>query len=187
MSVVAIDVGYRNFAWIKVDANSWDQPLIWRHEDWWTHRKGRPTRLDILRMTCRWIATNHVYLKNAKRIILERQLKIPFAVMNACIYAKFPDQCEFVSPNTVGAFWGLPSRRKPKKAAGINVVLAHGLTFPDARKADDLADTWLMAMRVLVLSNEVPRETLRKAKDAHTLRERTVLRSLPQANADASS
>lgn len=187
MSIVAIDVGYRNFAWIKVDAYSWNDPLIWRHEDWWCGRGGRPSREDILRMTCRWITTNFNYLKNAKRIILERQLKIPFAVMNACIYARFPEQCEFISPNTVGAFWGLPSRRKAKKAAGITTVLSHGLSFPDARKADDLADTWLMAVRVLVLSNEVPRQMLREAKAEHIRRKQIDSRVLQLTTSDTSS
>ena len=173
MSIVAIDVGYRNFAWIKIDKSSWIKPLIWRHEDWWAHQRGKPSRLDILQMTNRWIKTNHAYLKHATRIILERQLKIPFAVMNACIFSHYPEQVEFVSPNTVGAFWSLPSRRKLKKARGIAVVREHGLRFPDARKADDLADAWLMAMRHAVITNLVPRQDLQRAKDAHSLQTHT--------------
>lgn len=150
MNVIAIDMGYRNFAFIHVHSDDWRNPIAWCHEDLWYGRKGKPSTKQLLHMAHQWEVRNHLALQNADCIILETQLKKPFALMNTMIASRHWDRVVYMNPLTVGAFWKLPVRRAQKKPAGVARVKQFGIAFPNVKgKEDDLADAWLMAMKHL--------------------------------------
>ncbi len=152
MRVCAIDAGTRNFAWCIVDNNNWRDPLHWQREDLWVPRAGRrgtPTKDDIIDITVKWVNAHRALLDTCDLVVLERQMRVPYIIMNTVIHTSFYGKCEQVHPMTVGSFWKLPKKREAKKRAGV-AVAQHFAEIPRAVKTDDLADAWLMAVYYLV-------------------------------------
>jgi len=142
--VLAIDVGYRNFAWCAVNPHgvvSHDNVDLWAPR---AKRRRVPTRTDLVAITREWCIQHAELLATSDRIVLENQMREPFIVMNTVLHALFFDKVVVVHPMTVGAYWHLPTTRAQKKAAGIQIALENGVYLPEG-KQDDLADTWLMA------------------------------------------
>lgn len=160
--VVAIDVGYRNMGCCYMTADNPHRPHTWQVFDLWhAHRsKGTPTVQDLVQITRRWCDIYESMLQRADAIVLENQMRTPFHVMNAVINTLYPDKCIYYDARTVGRFWNLPTKRAPKKIAGVNTVLLNGLQFPDVDKEDDMADAWLMAAFHLCKVNSIPRHAL---------------------------
>ena len=164
--VVAIDAGYRNFAWCCVDRFSWKQPLHWRLEDLWPRRAGRrakPQREDIIRFTMDWCQDHEDELKKADVIVLEKQMRVPFIVQNTVFRVLFPEKVRMVHAMTVGAYFKLPKTRDKKKAAAVEFLQVSGIQFPRLpryKKKDDLADAWLMAVYQLQQEGQVEKDEL---------------------------
>ena len=66
--------------------------------------------------------------------------------MNSFIASKYWYKTHLLSPMRLCSKFKLPRTREEKKAATIRIVKQNGVVIPDARKADDLADAWLMCM-----------------------------------------
>lgn len=148
--VCAIDAGYRNFAYCIVDNLSWNAPLVWRKEDLWGRRKGTPTNRDLIAITQTWCENNREMLGACDCILLEKQMRIPFIVMNTVIQAHHFNASEVISPNTFGAFFKLPKKRIPKKMATIELCQKHTIMPDQYDKIDDLADAWMMSVWGLI-------------------------------------
>lgn len=162
-SVCAIDVGYRNFAYCFVNPSNWRQPLQWAHEDLWAPQPGRrqrPQEQDLVQIMWEWCQRHRLMLEQCDCIVLERQMRTNFKLMNTVVQALFYGKVVQVHPMTVGTFWNLPKTRDAKKAAGINVVTHNGARFPNGRKLDDMADAWLMALYQMVQYDVVKRNEL---------------------------
>lgn len=162
--VCAIDAGTRNFAWCVVDNLNWKVPLHWKKEDLWAPKPGRrltPTKEDIIDITVAWARTNWQTLDSCDVVVLEKQIRTPFIVMNTVLNTLFYDRCVQVHPMTVGSFFKLPKKRIDKKAAGIRVVNLHA-DLPVALKTDDLADAWLMAVYLLIEKQGISKQDLRE-------------------------
>lgn len=142
--VCAVDAGYRNFAWCVVDSNNWRTPLRWVNEELWQH-DFKPNNDDIVHVTVQWCRRNKALLDQCDVIILEKQMRDRFLIMNACIHALFFGKVQSVDPRTIGAHYKLPRKRAEKKPAGVAVARSYGVEFPVAYKLDDYADAWLMA------------------------------------------
>lgn len=151
--VCAIDVGTRNFAWCVVDKQNFLVPVHWALEDLWKSTK-KPTNTDAVRFTLEWLERNRGLLENCDEIILERQMRDIFIVINTVIHCHYFPKVRIRAPQSIGAFWKLPRKREPKKAAGIAIVRAVGCKLP-AGKVDDLCDAWLMATMVLLERGDV--------------------------------
>lgn len=160
--VCAIDAGTRNFAFCTVDAHNWTKPLHWQKVDLWPpsrHRKQKPTRQDVIRITRNWVYDNRTMLDECDVIVLERQMRDTFIIMNTVIQTLLFDKCQVVAPVTVGAFYQLPRKRADKKAAGIEAVQLYA-EIPKSVKTDDLADAWLMAVYGLIQQRALPKQAL---------------------------
>lgn len=147
--VCAIDAGTRNFAWCIVDKDRWREPAIWRREDLWAPAPGRrrkPTKNDLVEIAVGWYKRNRPLLRTCDLIVLENQIREQFIVLNTALHALMHPQVQVVHPMSVGSFWGLPKTRELKKPAGVQVCRANGVALVEGEKADDLADTWLMAV-----------------------------------------
>jgi len=142
--VTAIDIGYRNFSWCTLNAHeivSHDNVDLWRPQ---AKRRRQPTKNDLVDITVNWCKQHKQLLDDSDRIVLENQMREPFIVMNTVIHALYHDKVIVVHPMTVGAYWHLPVVRAQKKAAAIALAQFHGVAL-HADKADDMADTYLMA------------------------------------------
>ena len=153
--VCAIDVGTRNFAYCVVDNNHWREPRQWNRVDLWEPKAGRsrkPSTDDVVCITHRWCDENRQMLLECDVIMLEKQMRTTFIVMNTVIQSLFFTRTRVVSPMTVGSFFNLPKTREAKKAAGVSVCRKYARVDDVAQvgKLDDLADTWMMAMYGLV-------------------------------------
>jgi len=145
--VIAIDAGYKNFAWCFLDSNIVKKPF-WQRQCLW-HGRAPPDETSIIAMTLRWLEGHRELLNIASAIVLEKQMRTPFQVMNAVIHSQYFDKCQQVDPRTIGAYWHLPRKREAKKEAGIETVRANGVEIPNG-KCDDVCDAWLMARWKLV-------------------------------------
>lgn len=153
--VCAIDAGYRNFAWCVVDGNNWRSPLYWVNEELWPH-DFKPNNDDIVQVTVQWCQRNKAMLDQCDHIVLERQMRDRFLVMNAVIHALFFGKVQSVSPQGIGAYYRLPRKRPAKKHAGVAYARKFA-QFPAGEKIDDLADAWLMATWKLFDGGHDPR------------------------------
>ena len=158
--MLAIDPGYRNFAFCSIDNFNYLNPHKWQHEDLWKGRKGTPSRTELMEMMNDWCSRNQEELAKADVIVVERQMRKPFIAMECFIVGRYYHKTKVVHAATVGKFWGLPGTREQKKAVGISRCMEAGLEFPDVDKQDDLADAWLMAMRYICLYGGVDKKTL---------------------------
>ncbi|MGB0548739.1 MAG: hypothetical protein ACPGR8_06355 [Limisphaerales bacterium] len=151
MRVIGVDAGYRNLAWSTL-LNG--RAMAWRHVDLWRGRRGRPSRDDMFRITLDWLRAHHEEFTRADAIVLERQMKVPFIIQNVVIRSHFPDKTFIVSPMTICAFYGIPKKRKAKKAATIAALQRAG--FSCHVKCDHRYDAMSLALYHYCTANEVP-------------------------------
>lgn len=145
MKIVAIDAGYRNFAWISLVAGDWRHPLQWRKEDICPDA-STPSVDALLGATVKWCDDNQPMLDDADAIVFERQIHRKYMVINAAIRSRWFGKTSEYSPSTVGKFFGLPGDRASKKKAAVNLV-SRNLELPRMyKKKDDLADAMLLAI-----------------------------------------
>jgi hypothetical protein len=158
LQVAAIDVGYRNFACCILDNMTLrnPDPTTWKRYDLWAPKKGRrgkPTSDDLRTITRDWCLEHQHELAQCDVIVLERQMRKPFIIMNTVIWTIFADKVIIRHPMTVGTFWGLAKTREQKKADGVKTVLLNTRSdeFQNVpHKQDDMADTWLMCVYEMV-------------------------------------
>ena len=152
VNVLAIDVGYRNFAWCCVDSENWQSPTQWQLQDLWKFKVGRrntPTRDDLVEMMVKWYERNKTMIDTVDYVVLENQMRTPFIVMNVVLQTLMYGKVTIVHPMTVGAFWKLPVTRAEKKAKGVKICEQFTGKKLKGEKVDDLADSWLMAVWLL--------------------------------------
>jgi hypothetical protein len=157
LSVLAIDVGTRNFAFCFLTKATIHRPPIWHKEQ--VCLEAAPKEQDIIRCMKVWINNNYITLKGASVIILETQLRDNFKCMNIVLQTMF-DHCHVVSPNTIGAFYRLPKKREFKKKAAVDLVKSILPIPPNFQKQDDLADCYLMALWGLLYCGAISREEI---------------------------
>lgn len=151
MRVIGVDAGYRNLAWATLING---RAVSWRHVDLWRGRRGRPTRDDMFRITVDWLRAHHAEFRRADAIVLERQMKVPFIIQNTVIRSHFPDKTFVVSPLTICAFYGIPKKRKAKKAATIATLKRMG--FVCHVDCDHRYDAMSLALWHYCLANDRP-------------------------------
>ncbi len=154
MNVLAIDAGFRNFSWVSLVAGNWRAPYQWGKADICPDNP-KPSHQDLRIATVRWCDDNHGILDAAQHIVLERQIKPKFIIINTVVFARYPGKTVEYSPKTVGKFHGLPGDRSAKKKAAVDLV-ARNLELPRIyKKKDDLADAMLLAIYHMSLTSEV--------------------------------
>ncbi len=149
--MLAIDPGYRNFAWCVIDNLDWRTPRVWQREDLWAGRGGKPTRNQLYAELQAWCVRNTWQLRAATHVVMESQMRKLFIALEGFLAGKCHAKLCIVHPTAVGRWWQLPTTRERKKLAGVGRVLEAGMRFPvNDDKTDDLADAWMMAVRTLV-------------------------------------
>lgn len=156
---LAIDIGYRNFSWIVLDNLRPLTPRVWNVEDLWVNQRKKPTRSDIYKVLRLWCARNHAQLEMAHSIVIESQMRKLYIAMESFLVGKYSNKTTTVHPKSICSFWNLPGKREAKKQATIDLCKSLDLQFPAANKFDDLADTFVIAARQLVLRGGVSKET----------------------------
>lgn len=147
-TVLAIDAGYRNFAWCLVAGDGIHQPMAWCVEDILPAKVKADTD-TLAEATRAWCVRHKLMLDNVDHVVLEKQMRSHFHVINAVIQTQVaPGKTTYYHPSTVGAFWQLPRKREQKKPAGVRVVKANVQNMPTTwtSKQDDLADAWLLGV-----------------------------------------
>lgn len=109
-----------------------------------------PNDEDLVAITLKFCQDNQAVLRMCDAVVLERQMRRAFVIMNTVISTFFHGRVRVVTPLKVSNFFHLPSTRSAKKAATIALAIKNGLQFPPAPKNDDLADAWMMALYVLI-------------------------------------
>jgi hypothetical protein len=140
--VLGIDAGYKNFAYCELQEGI-RRPFTWKNVSLF---EGSYDEEKLFAGTMQWCLDNADLLKAVDRIVLERQMKMKFAVINTVIRSLYYKKTIVVNPLTVGKHYGLPRTRAEKKKAAVNYVSK--LTAFNAsatRKKDDLADSYLLA------------------------------------------
>jgi len=158
ISVLALDVGTRNLGVCWVSADNHRQPKEWMRVDLLSHARNKsPSTEDIVRLTVHWVRNHATWFNECDAIVLEKQMRTPFIVMNSVISALHLEKVHIVHPLRVGKFWGLPTTRAAKKKAAIATVAQNGAVIPHDThdKYDDMADAYLMAVYQLCQMNAV--------------------------------
>jgi len=161
--VLAIDAGTRNFAYCVTDNNSWQAPLIWKSEDLWAPRPGRsikPSIEDIVEITHNWCMRNRDMIRSCTLIVLERQMRKSFIVMNTVIQALFYDRTKVVHPMTVAQVFKLLKTRNEKKAATVEMCKRNCVMPVEHLKQDDLADAWMYCIWGMIQKNAFSMKSL---------------------------
>lgn len=140
--VLGIDAGYKNFAYCELQEGI-KRPFTWKNLALF---EGVYDEEKLFAGTMQWCLDNADLLKSVDRIVLERQMKMKFAVINTVIRSLHYKKTIVVNPLTVGKHYGLPRTRAEKKKAAVNYV-SKLCAFPASatRKKDDLADSYLLA------------------------------------------
>jgi hypothetical protein len=140
-TVIGIDVGYANLACCSLDAN-WSSPIRWTNE---RILEGKYTEEKLWSVTYQWCRENREFLGEASMIVLERQIEAPFKMMNTVIRTLYPNTAVVISPKTISAKYGRSHTRKEKKQEAVELV-SKNVMLPRAKKKDDLADSYLLAL-----------------------------------------
>ena len=140
--VLGIDAGYKNFAYCELQEGI-KRPFTWKNLALF---EGVYDEEKLFAGTMQWCLDNADLLESVDRIVLERQMKMKFAVINTVIRSLHYKKTIVVNPLTVGKHYGLPRTRSEKKKAAVNYV-SKLCAFPASatRKKDDLADSYLLA------------------------------------------
>ena len=127
MSIIGVDSGYRNLGWVVFENYT---VTSWHHTDLWPYRKGIPRLDDIIGLTIAWIKAHKDKFERAKYIVLERQMKKKFIVQNTIIRAYFNDKVIMIHPLTMPKFYNIPTTRRDKKWATMQLMKKMGFVCP---------------------------------------------------------
>lgn len=124
-----------------------DRPKWHLHCLW--NKKGIPTKDQLFDLIYEWALKHKNTLEEATYIVLERQLKQKFIVMNTVLRTLYRGKVVMAHPNTVAKFFGMSIRREHKKKEAIAIAEAVTNSKIKGRKSDDIADAYLMALKQL--------------------------------------
>ena len=163
MKVLGIDMGYANLAWCIIDTDH-DQhrPTHWKVERILTAKKGNATMDECFDAIVGWVNSHFKLFVGCDAVVLERQMKKRYIVMNTVVRTIFRGKTYMAAPTTVQKFFGLPRGRDLKKKAAIELCEEYLDGLPTVKqKQDDMADAALLALYHLFkcgeLSGRVPR------------------------------
>jgi len=144
MRILGIDAGYANLAYCEIDTDDHRHPIIW---NCCRILEGKYSEKAFFDAVYRWATGELMYrlFQRVDRIVLERQMTPKFAVINVVIRTLYFAKCVEHNPQTVGAYFRLPRDRTSKKKAAITLV-SRNAALPAAKKKDDLADAYLLAI-----------------------------------------
>lgn len=142
--IVGVDAGYVNFAVCAFRTDKVTTPYYWTNTPLF---EGKFSEERLVKAIYTWITQPEIkqLLDEADEIILERQMTMKFQAVNHCIRFCYFNKTKEVNPNTVGAFFSLPEKRREKKKAGVELVSRHAVMPVKKGKKDDLADAYLLA------------------------------------------
>jgi Poxvirus A22 protein len=149
MRVLAIDVGIRNLAFCCLEDGCL---LAWANEPL-AGAEYKPT--DTVHHVMRFVEAHRQLFDSCDKLVIERQMRVNMRVVEAALHALFYAKCTIVHARTIKARFGLCKRNyQQNKAAAVACVddLLAGNTaelaaaYRAARKRDDLADAYLMAL-----------------------------------------
>lgn len=93
-----------------------------------------------------WISGLKAYFEEAKLIVLERQMRAPYKMLNTMIMTLYPLKFVVVHPFTLCSFYKLPRKRKAKKLETIKYVKTKVKLPEHLTKLDDVADAMLLCL-----------------------------------------
>lgn len=152
MKILGIDMGYANFAYCLIDtAVRWQRPTHWMVSRIW-HAKSnakskKPSEDDLFNAMTDWVNSHLMLFENADVIVLERQKRANFKIMNTVVRARFHWKTKVVHAATVGAMFGMSRRREEKKEDAVKICNATFEGMPQVNnKHDDMADAALLCL-----------------------------------------
>lgn len=150
MKIVGIDAGYVNFAYCLVDSDEPFRPVTWVNEPLFT---GKFSEERLAREIYAWVTRPGIkaMLDSADAIVLERQMMKRFQAVNHCIRFRYFDKTIEKNPNSVGKDFALPTDRRSKKKAAVDLVACNCALPIFKGKKDDLADAYLLAIHEVFL------------------------------------
>lgn len=153
MLVIAIDVGIKNLAYCAVQSCEGCpvQIVAWQNVPLTT---GTYQPCENVAYVRAFAEKHSVLFALADRVVIERQMRVNMRIIEALLQHTYFDKCTVVNARTVKGAFGLCKRnyRLNKQAA---VEMVEGLMrdgdpwqrfYALARKKDDLADAYLMAL-----------------------------------------
>lgn len=146
-SIVCIDAGWRNLAFVHICDGDWRHPRNWVRE---AIAPAKATESEVFDGIYQWATRNQDLLESADVIVLERQLHRRCIIINTVIRTLHHGKCIERNPNSVGKFHQLPLTRERKKKAAVAIVDVN-VSIPRyyGGKLDDLADVMLLATEYL--------------------------------------
>lgn len=156
--IVGIDAGYVNFAVCAIDTANVDHPYYWMCRPLF---KGDFSEEKLVNAVYAWINSPEIkkLLDEADEIMLERQMTTRFQAINHCVRFLHFAKTKEVNPKTLAAFFKLPTKRRAKKKAAVDLVSSK-VVFPiKTGKKDDLADSYLLALYPALIEGLVKNQT----------------------------
>lgn len=144
-SVVAIDPGFKNFAFVEILAARPKKPNIWKNIQL---LKPPYTIERVSKAIYDWVTSDPIklMLDLASVIVLEHQKTRKFDVIVNCIRFRYWEKTKVIHPNTIKSLYNLPSDRKEKKKATVLLVTGNVILPIKKGKKDDLCDAYLLAL-----------------------------------------
>lgn len=159
--IVGVDAGYVNFAVCAIDTDDLYRPYYWSNTALF---KGQFSEERLAHAVYEWIKRPEIklLLDGADEIILERQMTMKFQAVNHCIRFLYFEKTREVNPKTAAAIFGLPTTRKEKKKAAVDLVGSF-CVFPVKKgKKDDLADAYLLSIFPVANLTKLAKEPTQK-------------------------
>jgi hypothetical protein len=152
MLVLAVDVGIRNLAICAMDTAH--GIVHWANEPLSTGPYQPQYNVQYVH---EFLARNAALFALADEIVVEKQMRVNMRIIEAVIHSRYFDKCKVVHPRTIKAAFGLGRGNYAlNKRASVDFVQARLQSleepsnwrdfFANARKRDDLADAYIMAL-----------------------------------------
>lgn len=151
MLVLAVDVGIKNLAVCAIDTA--DGIVHWANEALSASAYQPQHNVQYVH---EFIARNAALFDRADAIVVEKQMRVNMRIIEAVIQSRFFDKCKIVHPRTIKVAFGLGRGNYAlNKKASVEFVQARlnlqeqphwRQMFDKARKRDDLADAYIMAL-----------------------------------------
>lgn len=145
LTVIGIDAGYANLSMCALRGYR-GMPGVPHVMSWTNERISKAGSEDaVFWATLSWMDKNEETLANADYIVLERQMRSPFKEMNVMIRTRYSHKVTLVYPRTLSSKYGFSMKRAEKKRDTVKWVSANIGAIKEGVKADDLADSALLA------------------------------------------
>jgi hypothetical protein len=152
MLVVAIDVGIKNLA---LCAMAPGQGVVrWFNEPLSTSGTYKP--MHNVQYVHEFVQRHASLFERADVVVVERQMRVNMRIIEAVLQSRFFDKCKVVHARTVKSAFGLGRGNYTlNKRASVDFVQTHlehfgtdawRTLFGAAKKRDDLADAYVMAL-----------------------------------------